>query len=266
MGSKKQLGQDYRYKTMYLLARLGYATTRQIAMAVWGRCDLSSRKMAGRTIRWLLAHGYIVEKRDGLADERLIALTKAGAAEVAHEMPLPGNRSHARDWLRHAHHHRTASNSVYAALAGYKRNLDVGMSELEIRVGEAPANLALFQYRVDGEVRQKIPDLLVDLTDNTTAWIEVENCWRGGKDFAKLIEFLRAIFNMPKPPVSAVWFVITSPGAKSIGKRIRAAMTHAENDFAITRQVKELDSRILEKLVRVLQLNVDTLELNPVIF
>jgi predicted transcriptional regulator len=105
MASKMQQGRDYRSKTLMLLARLGYATTRQVAMAIWGSCNLSNRKMAGRTIRWLIQRGYVVEKRDGdsVAGERMVALTRAGAALLAEVMPLPGNRSHARDWLPTQH-------------------------------------------------------------------------------------------------------------------------------------------------------------------
>ena len=44
MMNKQRQGQIYRVNTMRLLARLGYASTRQIARAVWAGCDESSRK------------------------------------------------------------------------------------------------------------------------------------------------------------------------------------------------------------------------------
>lgn len=47
MKSKQQIGREYRIKTLKFLACVGYATTRQISMAVLGACDVSSRKMAG---------------------------------------------------------------------------------------------------------------------------------------------------------------------------------------------------------------------------
>lgn len=46
MISKQQIGREYRIKTLKFLACVGYATTRQISMAVLGACDVSSRKMA----------------------------------------------------------------------------------------------------------------------------------------------------------------------------------------------------------------------------
>lgn len=46
MKSKQQIGREYRIKKLKFLACVGYATTRQISMAVLGACDVSSRKMA----------------------------------------------------------------------------------------------------------------------------------------------------------------------------------------------------------------------------
>ena len=54
--NKRTQGHIYRAQTLRLLAHLGYASTRQVTKAVWRECDESSRKMAGRTLRWLLEH------------------------------------------------------------------------------------------------------------------------------------------------------------------------------------------------------------------
>jgi hypothetical protein len=219
--------------------------------------------MAGRTIRWLLSKGYIVEKRDGgsVAGERMIALTRSGAALLSQVLPLPGDRPHARDWLRHAHGHRTACNSVYASVAATVGNLDVGWTELEIRAGTAPEHLSRFGYRTEDEVLQKIPDLLLHFNDDAPpVWVEVENAWRGARDFQKLIGFLRTLFGARQPPVSKAWFVATNPVAKTIGKRLRAALTHGP-ESGYGRQVRELDADILAHRVQVFELNADTLEL-----
>lgn len=78
MTSKRQQGLQYRIKTLQFLVHVGYASTRQIARAVWGQCDESTRKMASRTLRWLLGEGYISERRDDVNSERLVGLTRAG--------------------------------------------------------------------------------------------------------------------------------------------------------------------------------------------
>lgn len=261
MKSKQQIGQEYRIKTLKFLACVGYATTRQISMAVLGACDVSSRKMAGRTIRRLRVLGYLAEKRDGnsVAGELMVALNRAGVAALAEFVELPDGRAHARDWLRHAHKHRTACNSVFAALT---RGLDehIGYSELQIRAGSAPTKLLVFSYKDDeGNSLQKIPDLLLQGVSGPI-WVEVENGYRGARDFQKLIWFLRRIFEHPAPLADKVWFVVTAAGAKTIGKRLRAALTHL-SDSGYPRQIRELDARILSERLAVYRLDADLLKL-----
>lgn len=261
MKSKQQIGREYRAKTLKFLARVGYATTRQIAMAVLGSCDMSGRKMAGRTIRSLFALGYLVKKRDGdsVAGEMMLALNRAGVAALAELAEMPHGRAHARDWLRHAHKHRTACNSVYAAVT---RGLDedIGWSELEIRAGSAPAKLSAFSYiDDDGISLQKIPDLLLHGFAGPI-WVEVENTWRGARDMQKLVCFLRRIFGRPVSLVEKVWFVVTAPGAKTIGERLHKALTH-QQDSGYPRQIRELDAKILSEHLAIFQLDIDLLEL-----
>lgn len=263
--STQAQGYKYRVKTLYLLARLGYASTRQIARAVWGKCNLSTRKMAARTLRHLLKAGHIVARRDAhsVAGEQLVALTRSGISALTESITLPGNRVHARDWLRHAHKHRTAANSAYAAFAGDLLDLDIGWTELEIRSGDAPPELALFKFRVDGAVCQKIPDVLFDFGEQM-AWVEVENNWRSTKDFVKLIGFLRAMFAVERPLVGQVTFIITTSGAKTIGDRLQAALTHDDPLDGTPRQMRELDARILAHHIQIWKLDHDSLELEPV--
>lgn len=261
----RETGHLYAIKTLILLSRLGYASTRQIAKAVWHRCDDSTRKMASRTIRRLIAEGAVVERRDAdsVNGERLVALTVAGASHLAQFHPLPGGKAHARDWLRHAHDHRTMCNSVYAAMVAETLDMDIGWTELEIRSGVAPRDVSEVHFRgEDGAVARKIPDVLFDL-DVRPAWVEVENTWRSAKDLRKLVEFLRSIFSAPEPIVASVWLVITAPGAQTIGKRLWAALTHAP-DSGYAHAVRELDARILRNHVRVYRLDHDTLTLDPV--
>lgn len=265
MPSKQEIGNQYRARTMQMVARMGYATTRQISMAVFAGTDVTSKKMAGRTIRRLRQDGYLVEKRvgDTVAGELMIALNRRGAQAVSAIAELPGGKSHARDWLRHSHAHRTACNSVFAA---YCQGLyfDCGWTELEVRAGLAPPTLCSFGFKCDGESFRKIPDLVL-AEEEGDVWVEVENNWRSSTDFLKVVSFLRAMFSLTQPPCSKVRFIITAAGAKSIGRRLRDALTHAA-DSGWPRQIKELDRRLLEKHIEVLHLDVETLRLSRVHF
>lgn len=266
--NKQKRGQIYRVHTMRLLARLGYASTRQIARAVWGVCDESSKKMAGRAVTWLLERGLVVVKREGgtVNGERLAAVTAAGARWLAeHGEPLPGGKAHARDWLRHAHSHRSACNSVYAARCGLVDDDDrVVWSEVEIRAKTAP--VSQFSYRFENSETVKIPDLLARLTDGRYEWMEVENTWRSATDFTKLVEFLRAMFyNAKQTRFACVHLVVTAPGAKNIGARLRKRLTH-DLHSGEPRQIKETDARILASHLKVSQLDHETLELSRVEF
>lgn len=265
--NKREQGKQYRGLVLMALARLGYATTRQLAKAVWWRCDESTRKMCGRTLRWLLKCGYIVTKRDGdsVNGEQLAAITAAGATWLAeHGNPLPFGKAHARDWLRHAHSNRTACNSAYVASGGLFP--DAGAwSELEIRAGLAPITQLTYHLEdsASGHVEElnKIPDVLVELADGRFAWVEVENSWRSDKDLTRVVASMRAMAADER--IAQVHFVITAPGAKTIGARLRKALTHGP-DSGWPRQRKELDARLLAQYVKVFSLNSDNLELSPV--
>lgn len=217
--------------------------------------------MAGRTLRWLLERGLIVTKRDGdsINGEQLSAVTAAGAALLAkHGDPLPYGKAHARDWLRHAHNHRTACNSVYAAMCGMFPDTDI-WSELEVRAGLAP--VCELAYSIDGEATVKVPDLVADYASGLE-WIEVENAWRSEKDLAKMIGCMRSMFRNNKG-ISCVHFVIASPGAKTIGERLKKKLTHGL-DSGWPRQIKELDARILSQHIKVSALDPETLTLTPI--
>ncbi|MDH6155968.1 hypothetical protein [Janthinobacterium sp. CG_23.4] len=260
--NKREQGALYRVLTLRALAYLGYATTRQIAKIVWRQCDGSSRKMAGRTLRWLHEHGYIVTKRDGdsVNGEQLAAVTAAGAKWLAKNGdPLPFGKANARDWLRHAHSHRTACNSVYAATAGLLADR-CAWSELQIQADMAPFKQLAYSH--EGVVQGKVPDVLLQLTIGL-AWVEVENSWRSDKDLAKVVASMRTMFVDPR--IAQVHFVITAPGAKTIGARLRKALTH-DAQSGWPRQAKELDSKILNGFMKVFMLNSETLELSAVAF
>lgn len=254
---------------MHLLSRLGYATTRQIAVCLFGGCSVSERKQASRTLSYLIAGGYLVEKRNlgVVSGERMVALTRSGVLALGEHTELMGHKHHARDWLRHAHSHRTACNSVWAAC--FRGLLSPGWTELEIRSGLAPEALAMFNFKpIIGDVQQKIPDLLLTsycgATFPTPIWVEVENTWRNGKDLRKLISFLRAMFYVKEPPISQVWFIVTSSGAIGISKRLRAAMAHGpKSEASLT--IRELDSRIIEHHVRFFEQDHLTLDLHPIL-
>lgn len=268
MQSKMEIGRAYRVQTMQVLARLGYATTRQVSMCLFGGCSDSERKQAGRTIRKLLSLGHVVEKRSNgnVSSERMIALTRAGVAALGEDVELIAGRAHARDWLRHAHGHRTACNSVWAAC--YRGLTPPGWTELEIRAGAAPRVLSMLSLRLpSGEVLQKIPDLLLESYIGDAfpmpVWAEVENAWRGPKDFDKLVRFLRALFSLEQPLIHQVWFIITASGAKSIGKRLRTAIA---DETGRTTTAKARDVRMLAECIKVFQLDSENLDLVPILW
>lgn len=265
--NKREQGMQYRTLVLRALSHLGYATTRQVAKIVWRGCDESSRKMAGRTLRWLLAQGYIVSRRNGdsINGEMLVAVTKSGARWLAElDEPLPHKdgeeaKKHARDWLRHAHSHRTACNSVYAARVGLPLDR-CAWSELEIRAGLSP--LDSIAYRYNEQTLHKIPDVLFECPDGLI-WVEVENSPRSEKDVAKAVASMRRMAIDRR--IAEIHFVFTTPGAKTIGQRLRKALTHA-SDSGWPRQVKEWDAVLLTKKVKVFALDSEMLELMPVKF
>lgn len=263
--NKREQGNAYRVKTMRLLARLGYGSTRQVARGVWCGCDMSSRKMARRTLRWLLECGYIVTRRDGdsVNGEQLSAVTETGARWLAeYGEPLPGGKAHARDWLRHAHSHRTACNSVYTARCSMINDERSVWSELEVRSKIAPVHQV--RYTFDNKATVKIPDLLAQLTDGKYEWIEVENNWRSETDLLKMVSCMRSMFyNANQTRFACVHFIIVAPGAKSIGERLRKKMTH-DLHSGEARQVKETDARILNQHLKVSTLDHETLTLTRI--
>lgn len=259
--NKRELGAHYRIEALRLLSAMGYATTRQIAKGIWGRCDISTRKMAGRTLRWLQDQRLIVSKRDGkginkVNHELLFALTALGAEQAKrHNSPLVAQKVHARDYLRHAHDHRTACNSVYVAWP-----VDVELwSELEVNTGDSP--VSIFNYRADGVDYAKIPDLVIRTDHEHYEWIEVENSWRSDKDLSKIVACLRAMFRDESSHITKVHFVVTVEGAKTIYKRITKKMTH-EPDSGWSSPVRALDARILTQHIKIWFLDTETLTLH----
>lgn len=255
--------------TLRLLARLGYATTRQIALGVWRNVTPSTRKMANRSVNALLEQKLIIEKRDDVNSERLVALTKAGVQRLktVADLSLARDKPHARDWLKHAHAHRTAANSVFVAGTIFDGEWQ-GETELEIRVSEPkqlPVAHCKYNSSVEANVTEhKIADVVL-YGSEATVWVEVEQSSRGQRDFAKCIDWLRAMYSKPAPNADEVWFVITAPGANRIGERLKKALTPSDfvNDARPKRE-KELDLHILKERIKVFMLDNDTLELKPV--
>lgn len=258
--NKREQGAHYRIEALRLLSAMGYATTRQIAKGIWGRCDTSTRKMAGRTLRCLQNHRLIVSKRDGkginkVNHELLFALTAYGAEQAKrHNSPLVAQKVHARDYLRHAHDHRTACNCVYVAWP----TIDI-WSELEVNTGECP--LSIFKYCVAGVEYAKIPDLVASGDREHYEWIEVENSWRSDKDLSKIVDCLRAMFRDKSSRITQVHFVVTAEAAKTIYKRLTAKMTHGP-DSGWSSTLRALDARILSQHIKVWLLDPKTLTLH----
>lgn len=262
--SKMQKGLAYRQQALELLARLGYATTRQLALGVHGSTTLSKRKMMGRTTRWLEALGLVVSKKQtifGLSSvnaETIYALTSSGAS-LARSMgsPLVANKAHGRDYLRHEHAHRTVCNSVFCALPGRV------YSELEVRSNEAPL-CWISVAPTEGSAFKKIPDLIATADDNGLIWVEVENRYRSTTDLEKMISALQEMYSSRRRyNLSYALFVITDKSAKNIGARIKEKLLHAQ-ETGISSAQRMFDKELLENFVRVIELEPDTLWLRPV--
>lgn len=261
---KRQQGRRYRRDALLALARLGYATTRQLAKYLHGSCTESAVKMTGRTLRWLREAGLVVTKRDGgsVTGELLVAVNAKGATWLSElGEPLPGEKTHARHWLRHAHSHRTVCNSVFVALTVQSPEL-APWSELEVRAKMAP--LHSITYRFDDQEMGKVPDLLVE-TPTGLEWVEVENSWRRERDLDKMVASMRAMFWQPTDGLTRVHFIVTTPSAKTIGQRLRRKLTRAD-DSGYPRQMRELDARILAEHIIVSTLDHERLELTRVEF
>lgn len=261
MKSTRARASDNRIDTLRLLAAVGYASTRQVARYLWGRCDDNTRRMARRTLSWLLKNKMVVSRREGdsigcAARELLFALNRAGADAVKqHGCALVANKAHARDYIRHANSHRSACNSVYVAWPG-----DDVWSELSVLAREC--EISSLEYTFEGEQLNKIPDLMALDGAGKFEWIEVENSWRGDRDLVKLIECLRTMFERDNR-ISRMHFVVTAPAAKTIGRRIKKRLTHGP-ESGWSRQVKELDARILAQHLAVSELDPETLQLREI--
>lgn len=231
-------------RAIELLARTGYASTRQLALYLHGSCTESSKRMTRNTMIWLAENKLIVSRREGsgiinVNTEQLFALNAAGV-QAARDLGIepPGGKLHARDYLRHAHTHRTACNSVFANLAA--RGIEV-WSELEIQNEQAPLKTHEF-WSSDGEKLGKIPDLLARRpTSGGLVWIEVENAWRNDKDLQKLLDAMRSLFE--QEVVESFNFFVTNPGGRSIGQRLLKKLTHGP-DSGWSAPVRALDERI----------------------
>lgn len=261
--NKREIGSSYRIEALKVLGHLGYASTRQLAKAVLGGCDESKRKMIGRTMRWLQKERMVVSKREGpgintVNYELLYAMTELGVStlKMAAGEVIVGDKLHARDYLRHAHPHRTACNSAYVALD----QAAARWSELEIRNGSGPIDR--LSYWFEDKEQSKIPDLIAMPPESEKwIWIEVENAWRSDKDLTKMIASMRAMFRSDTG-ISRVLFVVTVEGAKTIGKRLRQKLTHApDSGWAV--QIRQLDARILNEHISVWELDRSTLTLSP---
>lgn len=244
--NKKELGEHRRKRALELLARTGYASTRQIALFLHGSCTESTRRMTRNTMLWLAKNKLVVSRREGTGiinvnTELMFALNAAGVS-AARDLGIepPGGKLHARDYLRHAHSHRTACNSVFANLAA--SGLEC-WSELEIQNEKAPLKRYEF-WSSDGERLGKIPDLLVRLPQGL-AWIEVENAWRSEKDLQKMADAMRSLFE--KEIAESFFFYVTNPGGLKIGQRLIQKLTHGP-DSGWAASVRMLDERLKSRI------------------
>jgi len=262
--SKKQQGEQNRIKVMLFLAHVGYASLRQIAKAIWRRTDASALVMASRTVKWLTEQKLVVTKQDSVTTQLLIALSKKGVDWLAlNDLELPDGKRHPRDWLRHAHAHRTACNSVYAILYSGDYLAPKIWSELEVRAEVSPVFEQKFGIKRDAfsieEIHAKIPDLVLEDNDGIE-WIEVENCSRSDADFEKLIIAIRYMCFVKNSKISRVHIVIANAAAQRF--RIRLKEHLASGFGAFTAKQKARNQKLLRNgFIKFSRLNHTTLEL-----
>jgi len=260
--ASRVLAVEHREATLQFIARVGYATVRQVARGVWGKADKSARMGAGRSLRWLLERNLVTRKRDGdtASCEYLYALTRAGVTALnGLDVSLPGGKAHGRDWLRYAHAHRNACNDVFASMYASKVLKETEMkvySELEIRAGTAP--VCNLEYKsADGSRFSKIPDLLIVGPRDRVTWIEVENAYRNDRDLQKVLSMMRAEALTEKPRVNQFVFYITAKGAVRIGERLKNALK--PDPGAAHGSIAAADTRILREMLFVFAIDRDTL-------
>lgn len=245
--NKKELGEHRRKRAIELLARTGYASTRQIAFFLHGSCTESTRRMTRNTMGWLAKNKLVVSKREGTGvinvnTEMLFALNAAGV-QAARDLGVepPGGKLHARDYLRHAHSHRTACNSVFANLAA--RGIEV-WSELEVQSEQAPLKTHEF-WSSDDERLGKTPDLLVRRQQGL-AWVEVENAWRSEKDLQKMVDAMRSLFE--QEIAESFHFYVTNAGGMRIRQRLMQKLTHGP-ESGWDASTRLLDERLKRHIV-----------------
>jgi len=259
--ASRALAVEHREAILQFIARVGYTTTRQVAMAVWHKADKSARMCAGRSLRWLIGRNLLMRKRDGetASCEYLHALTRAGVLALnGLDISLPGGKAHGRDWLRYAHSHRNACNDVFALLYASEQAKAAQVavySELEIRASLAPLSKLDYKH-TDGSRFSKIPDLLL-VGPGGVGWVEVENAYRNDRDLNKMLAMMRAEALSEIPRVSRFIFYVTAKGANRIGERLRRALSR--DPAARPGTIAAADTKILREMLFVFAIDRDTL-------
>ncbi|WP_297575968.1 hypothetical protein [uncultured Deefgea sp.] len=238
--NKQQQGEINRLRVLLYISRVGYASLKQIARAIWQRTDASALVMTGRTLKWLTEEKYIVTRRDTIKSELLVTLTKKSVRWLAErDFTLPDHWKHARDWLRHAHAHRTACNSVYACLYSGDFSQPGVWSELEIGARVSPIFQQTYEKQENAfvlkEIHTKIPDVIAESATGFE-WIEVENCSRSEADFEKLIMAMRAMRFANDRQISNVHCIIASTAAERFSTRLKAYLVDGLGAFSPAQQ------------------------------
>lgn len=257
------IGMQRKFDVLYFLARIGYATTRQLAYFCMGSTSTKTN-MVNRTLAKMRGEKLIRERFDRLGTERYVALTAAGARLAADKIPLLKNVvPKAHDNLRHVNSHRTACNGV---LAYYLRKYPPTarhecLSELEIASDKSIARMSYWS-QTDTKTLNKTADCeLKILRDGRwhTHWVEVENCSRSPRDLKRLVAFCRQWYRSRYNNFDQQTFVVADDSARAIGRRLTKALNDAgENDDELRRHIPGILDR-----VQILKLNTASNELLP---
>jgi hypothetical protein len=192
----REIGRHYEQRVLRSLHKFGFLRTRDLAALLWsssikGRggfeplvieVSASARRMAQRTLRRLRQVHMVIwlKAPDGSV---IYGLSEAGARQLVNSgIPAKSGKDIVRRVsLSHFHHRRIANEiAIGALLQGFRAN-----SEHEIAMGDWLGG----KQGVEG----KKPDVVV--RDGKNVWfLEVERSRRNERDYAKLINFLMAMW------------------------------------------------------------------------
>lgn len=206
MNSNYRIGIEYEHQALRLLHEFGALTIQQIAALLYAQGSLHEQarlvgsmyqnnhlRLAQRLVARMKEKGLVLTHRRP-EQSTMVAVAEKGARLLRSEYSIPAKSG--KDIIHDVSGHREAAN--WAAVYGIRQQITV-YTEREIQTYNAPlhkwgtGHLAkvpdcLWHYKTTMKVGQgDLPPPGVRFA----AWIEVENCRRGGRDLDKLAQWIK---------------------------------------------------------------------------